>query len=386
MWRDARFIAGRDLAIMLRTRETILWVFVMPVVFFYFMGTVTAGFGKPDNGRPDPIAIHGAEGGGFLVDELTRRLGDQHFVVAHAASPQDFADHTRRLTLPPPPSGHANLTASMLAGHPAVLSFERDGEELERRYDELRVARAVYTVLADLVTTSLFEDEASPETFADLAAAPRRVTLHVSSAGKRERPPTGYSQAIPGTMVMFTMLVLLTSGAILLVIEREQGLLRRLASTPIRPASVVAGKWMARMVLGLVQLAFAMLAGSVFFQMEWGASIWMVGVTLIAWAGFNASFGLLLANIVRSQAQMLGVGVLVTMTLASLGGCWWPIEITPEWMQTLAACLPTGWTMDALHKLVNFGYGPAAAAPHLAALLTGTLVCGVVAARTFRYQ
>ena len=386
MWRDARFIAGRDLAIMLRTRETILWAFVMPVVFFYFMGTVTAGFGKPGNKRPDPIAIHGAEGGGFLVDELTRRLEDQHFVVVHAASPQDFADHTRRLILPPPPSGHANLTASMLAGHPAVLTFERDGKELERRYDELRVARAVYTVLADLVTTSLFEDEASPETFADLAAAPRRVTLHVSSAGKRERPPTGYSQAIPGTMVMFTMLVLLTSGAILLVIEREQGLLRRLASTPIRPASVVAGKWMARMALGLLQLAFAMLAGSVFFQMEWGASIWMVGVTLIAWAGFNASFGLLLANIVRSQAQMLGVGVLVTMSLASLGGCWWPIEITPEWMQTLAACLPTGWTMDALHKLVNFGYGSAAAAPHLAALLSGALVCAVAAARTFRYQ
>ena len=52
MWRDACFIAGRDLAIMLRTRETILWTFVMPVVFFYFMGTVTAGFGGPDPSDP----------------------------------------------------------------------------------------------------------------------------------------------------------------------------------------------------------------------------------------------------------------------------------------------------------------------------------------------
>ena len=386
MWRDARFIARRDLAIMLRTRETLLWTFVMPLVFFYFMGTVTADFGGSDPESPDPIALRGADGGGFLVAEITRRLGEQHFAVKHADSPPDFASHSRRLTLPPPPSGHAHLTASILAGHPAVLTFERDGEELERRYDEVRVARAVYSVLADLVATSLFEDEASPETFAKLAAAPRHVTLHVSSAGRRHAPPTGYSQAIPGTMVMFTMLVLLTSGAILLVIEREQGLLRRLASTPIRPASLVAGKWMARMALGLVQIAFAMLAGTVLFRMDWGASVWMVSVTLIAWAGFNASFGLLLANLVRSQAQMLGIGVLVTMALASLGGCWWPIEITPEWMQTLAACLPTGWTMDALHKLVNFGYGPAAALPHLAALLAGTLVCGAAAARTFRYQ
>ena len=34
-------------------------------------------------------------------------------------------------------------------------------------------------------------------------------------------------------MVMFTVLVLGTSGAILLVIERRQGLLRRLAYAPI---------------------------------------------------------------------------------------------------------------------------------------------------------
>ena len=175
-------------------------------------------------------------------------------------------------------------------------------------------------MLADLVAASLSEGGASPEAFAALAAAPRHVTLQVSAAGRSERPPTGYSQAIPGTMVMFTMLVLLTSGAILLVFEREQGLLRRLASTPIRPASIVAGKWMARMALGLVQLAFGMLAGSLLFRMEWGASLWMVGATLVAWAGFNASLGLLLANLARSQAQMLGIGVLGTMGLAALGG------------------------------------------------------------------
>ena len=74
------------------------------------------------------------------------------------------------------------------------------------------------------------------------------------------------------------------------------------------------------------------------------------------------------------------------MALAALGGCWWPIEITPPWMQSLALWLPTGWTMDALHKLVNFGDGPAAALPHVAALATGALLCGAAAARTLRYQ
>lgn len=69
-------------------------------------------------------------------------------------------------------------------------------------------------------------------------------------------------------------------------------------------------------------------------------------------------------------------GLLTTMILAALGGCWWPIEITPPWMQSLSLALPTGWAMDALHRLVHFGYGAGAAGPHVAALSLGAIVAG----------
>jgi hypothetical protein len=48
--------------------------------------------------------------------------------------------------------------------------------------------------------------------------------------------------------------------------------------------------------------------------------------------------------------------------------------------------LPTGWTMDAMHKLVNFGYGPIAALPHVAALSAAALAAGWGGVRWFRYQ
>ena len=59
---------------------------------------------------------------------------------------------------------------------------------------------------------------------------------------------------------------------------------------------------------------------------------------------------------------------MVSMLLAALGGCWWPIEITPEWMQQLALFLPTGWVMDALHKLMYFGGDLASVLNHQLAL------------------
>ena len=378
--RSAAFIARTDLWFMLRQRETLLWVFLMPLLFFYFIGTVTGGFGGPSGDQPDPLALQTPAASGVVLDAIVGRLKGQSYRVERPGTPADLEAYTRRLTL-------ADFTdGSIAAGTRVQATFEQRGDGLTASFDQLRISRALYTVAADLAVLKVTGQTVTADALKTLAATPRQLTLSVRSAGRREEPPQGFSQAVPGTMVMFTMLIMLTSGAITLVVERQFGLLRRMASTPITSGAIIAGKWTARMALGVVQLGFAMVAGRILFRVDWGPTLPMVVVVLVAWAAFNASFALLLGNVARTQPQMAGVGVLTTMVLAALGGCWWPIEITPEWMQSLALALPTGWTMDALHKLVNFGYGPAAAAPHVAALAVGTVVCGWSGARIFRYQ
>lgn len=384
MLTKAAFIARADLAFMLRQRETLLWVFVMPAIFFYFIGTVTGGMSGPSDARPDPIALRAPARGGFVVDELVRRLEEQGYEVRRPEG-DAFDRFARRLTIPAPAS-HASVTDAVLAGEQLTVTFDRRGDALDADFDRFRVSRAVYAVVADLAVLKREGQPITPEAFHRLAAMPRQMTLSVRPAGRRVEPPSGFSQAVPGTMVMFTMLVLLTSGAILLVVEREHGLLRRLACAPISRGSIVLGKWTARMALAIVQIAFAMLIGRVLFQVDWGPTLPMVVLVLVAWAAFNASLALLLGTMARTQAQMAGIGVVTTMALAALGGCWWPIEIAPAWMQSLSLALPTGWTMDAMHRLVSFGDPASAALPHVAALSSSAIAAGWGAARWFRYQ
>jgi ABC-type multidrug transport system permease subunit len=387
MLRDAVFIARADLSQMLRQRETLLWVFVMPAIFFYFIGTVTGGFGRPRGDRPDPLALRVTERDtGFVVDELVRRLEGQRYAVTRATSAEAFLAAPRRLRLELPEGEQGSVTDAVLAGRQVRVVVSEGDDALRAGYDRVRIGRAVYGLVADLAVTKVEGTTPSGASLAEVEKRPRAMRLVVSSAGRRVSAPTGFSQAIPGTMVMFTMLVLLTSGAILLVQEREAGLLKRLAATPIAPASLVAGKWLARMALGLVQIAFAMAVGTLVFKMDWGQSLPMVGVVLVSWAAFNASLALLLGNLARSANQMAGIGVLSTMVLAALGGCWWPIEIAPSWMQSLALALPTGWCMDAMHKLVNFGDPATFAVPHALAMGVGAILLGWVGVRTFRYQ
>ena len=388
MLRNAWFIATRDVVYMLRERETILWVFVMPFLFFYFLGTVTGGSGATGMGSDASVqlAVDGPEDGGFLLEELYEALAAENFEVVPVESPEELESYRRRLIVPPPAEGFATFTDSILAGEQVKLRFVRDGGGTSADLEQVRLTRAIYGLLADLVVLESGGEPVSAEAIDDLQEQPRLLTLHVEPAGEREEIPSGYAQTIPGTMVMFTLLVLLTSGSILLVIERRKGLLRRLASTPISRSSVVLGKWIGKMALALIQLVFAMLAGALMFDMGWGYSLPMVCLVLFSWAAFCTSAAIFLANHARSEGQMAGIGVISSMVLAALGGCWWPIEVTSEWMQALARWLPTGWTMGALHHLVSFGHGPETAMGAVLALLSGALVLGALAARGFRFQ
>jgi len=378
MLKDALFIALSDARFMLRRKETLIWVFVMPVVFFYMIGTITAGFGGSGPGE-EWLAIRGGEDTGFVEEQLERRLTDQGYSIARP-DPAEFADYRRRLIVP------GGITESVLAAEPVELRFEREGAGPSTLHDQFRVSRAAYTLLADLIVATEVDGSISAESIERLNAMPRPLTLDVKPAGQRKVIPTGFTQAVPGTMVMFTLIVLLTSGSVLLLVERREGLLRRLASTPISRSSVVWGKWGGRVILGWLQLGFAMLAGKFLFQTDWGPHPGLVIVLLAIYAALVAWLAVLLGTLARTEGQAIGLGVLGSNVLAALGGCWWPIEVTPAWMQRLADFLPTGWAMDALHKIVIFGNEPSSVVPHLAIMIVFSLVAAWISAKWFRFR
>jgi len=377
MFRDALFLARMDAAHLLRRRETILWTFVMPILFFYFLGTIVGNSYGPSK---DNLAVSVAPDAGFLADRLLARLEQRGYHMVRTQDEKEFLTFRRRLAIP------AGFTESVLAGQPMTIHFDRTGEDLSADYDRVRLYRAVYTTLADLIVVSSGAPQISKEAFEKLAAEPRMLTLDIKAAGKRFDPPAGFEQSVPGTMVMFTLLILFTTGGVSLTMERNHGILRRLASSPMSRGAVVLGKWGARMSLGIVQIAFAMIAGSVLFRVRWGPNLATVVLVLLVYGSLAAALGMLLGNFGRTEAQVIGLGVIVSNVFAGLGGCWWPVEITPLWAQRLALVFPTGWTMDALHKLMSFGASPASVIPHVCITAALALGAGFVLARSFRFQ
>ncbi len=382
--RNLFFIAWQDVRYQLRQGSTLLWVFVMPPIFFYFIGTVTGGFSAGvSGGAATPITVI-AQDPGFLQQQIDMRLRENDFEPEWVESlPGVDAEEAPRRTLSIDPE----MTSQVLADQAVVASFDTRANALSRDFEVIRIQRGLYTALADIAVAGAASSQPLDSAMLDaLNAAPRMWQLESSPAGKRIEIPSGFEQAVPGMLVMFTLLVLLTSGGTMLVLERNQGLLRRLASVPISRAEVVAGKWLSRMMLAALQVTAALLLGTFLFSMDWGPNFGAVVVVLVAWGGFCASAGLWLGTVAKTDGQAAGLGVLVANALAALGGCWWPIEVTPAWMQGLQNFLPTGWTMDALHKLISFQAGAASVVPQVVLLAIAGIVVGWLAIRNFEYQ
>src|SRR5947209_4376876 len=122
--RGAWFIARKDVEFLLRHRETVFWVFLMPLLFMYFVGSVTGGFGRPQADRRDPLAMNGATHGGLLADELVRRLEDQQFAIARPTTDEASAAFSRRLTLPTPGAPGMSFTDAALRGDRQTLTLQ----------------------------------------------------------------------------------------------------------------------------------------------------------------------------------------------------------------------------------------------------------------------
>ena len=140
---------------------------------------------------------------------------------------------------------------------------------------------------------------------------------------------------------------------------------------------------LARFLLGMIQYALVFTAGwllGVRYSSVLGLLLLMVAFTLCATA-----LTFVLANIVQNEQQAASLSLFLGLTLAPLGGAWWPLEIVPTWMQTLAYASPVGWVMRGFSAIMLYGQGIGAALVPSAVLIGAAGVLFWVAVRRFRF-
>jgi ABC-2 type transport system permease protein len=187
---------------------------------------------------------------------------------------------------------------------------------------------------------------------------------------------------VPIMLTMSIAMVALSMMPAQLSSYRERGILRRLATTPVRPRDLLTAQALVQLiVLGLgvvLVLAVGWLAYGV--DLPGNPVAFVLSFTLVATTLFGV--GLLLACAGSSKVAQ-GLGSLVFFPLMFFAGLWVPREVMPANLQRIGGFTPLGAGVQAMQDAAT-GHWPQLL--HLGVLLGYAAVAWLAAARFFRWS
>jgi len=139
--------------------------------------------------------------------------------------------------------------------------------------------------------------------------------------------------------------------------ERERGTLRRLLASPLKPAAYFLGMVLAQLQLALIQVVM-LYAIAWFIGARYHGSLWLgafiVLVSVFSYVGMGFFLGVRFAS--RSEEVVVALSA-IGVPLLVLGGTFFPLEIMPSVMQTIAQFDPMLHMNQAFKGVAAYGMG-----------------------------
>ncbi|HEY6005894.1 MAG TPA: ABC transporter permease [Anaeromyxobacter sp.] len=290
----------------------------------------------------------------------------------------------------------------------------RSAPEAEREIDDGRAAAAVILpprLEADLAAGRSAEvqvvlDGTDPNRATVASGAVSRYFGEVGESLARERllglgalapaqieavPRIAYNPAlktppymIPGIAAMLLLVVTTIVTAMGLAREREMGTLEQVLVTPIRPLFLLVGKMAPFVVIGLVDIALLLAAGTWLFDVPIRGPLPVLLVGTLLYLMTTLGMGLLISTVSSTQQQSFLGGFLFILPAMLLSGIMTPIRAMPDWLQVVTRVNPLRYYAEVMRTTLLRGGGFGDVWPELLALLV--LGGAILATATLRFH
>jgi ABC-2 type transport system permease protein len=384
-WRIAR----KDLLLRLRDRSAfVLGVgvpFVLALIFDLVFGgafagesVATVGIANTDQGE---VAVALDQTLDVLVeDEVISvvQASDEDSLVALVEEGQVEAG----IYVPP------GLTAAVMAGETAEITVIGQVDALIAESLARGVVTSFTSGVADaqrgiVAVARLPGPGIDPAGMAELAAAlgtaPPVVTVGAVSAADRVLDPSTFFAA---SMAVFFVFFMVQFGVTGLLDEEREGTLARLQAAPIRRSSIVVGKAITSVLLGVTSLTVLWLASTFLMGADWGLPLGVVILIVCVVLAATSIIGIV-AGVTRTPEGAGNVGAVIAVGLGMLGGTFFPLGGGNRVLEALTLATPHAWFLRGIGSL-SAGDGLVGILPAVGALLAFGVVMGVIASLLLR--
>jgi ABC-2 type transport system permease protein len=164
---------------------------------------------------------------------------------------------------------------------------------------------------------------------------------------------------------------------------RERGILRRMSTTPIRPASLLVSQLVLLGGGALFSAVLAVAVGRIAFDVPLPRQLGGYVLALVLAAATAMSLGLLLSAVSRNEKMSQALGAMTLFPSMFTAGVWLPVQTMPDVLRRIVECTPLGAASQALDEAAKGGFPGWA---HLGVMALWTVLLTAGAARWFRWE
>lgn len=176
--------------------------------------------------------------------------------------------------------------------------------------------------------------------------------LTVSQNAGTQTPDKMALTIVSGFMLMF-MMGLMNSSVSTIMEDRQNNLTSRIFAAPVRKFHISAGNLLGIFIVGSLQMLSILLLTRFAFGFDYGLPLLehflVLELFLLATMGIASAA----AGLVKNLTSLGMVHTMILTPTCMIGGCFWPREIMPEFLQKAGNFVPQSWTIDAIMELTN---------------------------------
>ena len=188
---------------------------------------------------------------------------------------------------------------------------------------------------------------------------------------------------VPVTILLAAIMASVQAMPAVLSAYREQGVLRRVATTPARPWHLLAAQYVLHGGAVMIGATAVLVVGRIAFDVRIpGSAAPYLIVLALALIALLAAGGLL-CGLARSTKASAALSTVVAFPMMFTAGVWLPVATMPGLLRDIVELTPLGAASAALGQ-ATLGSWPDVG--HVGVLVVWTLVLGALAARYFRWE
>jgi ABC-2 type transport system permease protein len=371
-------IARNNVTRLLRDRSSIFFVFIFPLALVLLIGLQFGGSFTPKLGVL--VESPGGQAQGF-VDRLVEEQRLEVVVFEDEVALIEAVERGSVAAAVVVPDGY---DAALENGTTVEVGFvarpDGSGAILQTVVGEALTSSTLEVVAARFVVDQgLAGFDEAKQLVGQIAPELPGIEVTTRTVGQSLFPATlGRFDLGASSQLILFMFVTALSGAAVLIQTRQLGLSRRMLGTPTKVGTIVLGEGLGRFGVVLVQGLYIMIASLLAFRVDWGNPIGAVAI-LVTFSAVGAAAAMLMGSVFSNAEQAGGVGVMLGLGLAALGGCMLPLELFSPTLQNIAHITPHAWAIDAFAELVQRRGGLFDILPELGVLVAYAVVLGLIA-------